>query len=195
VLDLDPSNSLDTEAFREACDDFSTRRHLPEHPDTLSFLEAIGATRNGLLTKGGLLFLGADDLIRRNLGDFEYRFSWKTPTGSLLVNDVWSGCIWNAVKRSRNHFGLCNRIEKFHHRDKEFVVPLLDEIAFHEAYLNALVHRDYSSEGMISVNFTGDKIVITSPGSFYGGVTAENIALHEPRHRNKTLARIPWYTI
>jgi len=72
VLDLDPSNSLDTEAFGEACDDFSTRRHLPEHPDTLSFLEAIGATRNGLLTKGGLLFLGADDLIRKNLGDFEY---------------------------------------------------------------------------------------------------------------------------
>ena len=62
-------------------------------------------------------------------------------------------------------------------------------MAFHEAFLNALVHRDYSLDGMISVNFTGDKLSITSPGGFYGGVTAENIALHEPRHRNKALAK------
>jgi len=68
--------------------------------------------------------------------------------------------------------------------------PLLDPIAFHEAYLNALVHRDYASVGMISALFTGDRMTISSPGGFYGGVTPENIAVHEPRHRNQTLAKI-----
>jgi len=53
-----------------------------------------------------------------------------------------------------------------------------------------MVHRDYSVDGMVSVNFTGDKLIITSPGTFYGGVTAENIAKHEPRHRNKSLAKM-----
>lgn len=32
--------------------------------------------------------------------------------------------------------------------------------------------------------------MITSPGSFYGGVTSDNIAKHEPRHRNKALAKM-----
>jgi hypothetical protein len=73
---------------------------------------------------------------------------------------------------------------------KSYDVQLLDRTAFHEAFLNALVHRDYSVDGMVSVNFTGDKLIITSPGTFYGGVTSENIAKHEPRHRNKALAKM-----
>ncbi|WP_084032112.1 ATP-binding protein [Desulfonatronum lacustre] len=75
-------------------------------------------------------------------------------------------------------------------QEKKYTFQLLDKIAFHEAYLNALVHRDYAVDGMVSVNFTSDKLIITSPGIFYGGVTAENIAKHEPRHRNKALAKL-----
>ena len=72
----------------------------------------------------------------------------------------------------------------------KYKAPLLDEIAFHEACLNAIVHRDYTIDGMISINFLDDKMVISNPGTFYGGVTAENIGYHEPRHRNKNLANI-----
>jgi ATP-dependent DNA helicase RecG len=43
---------------------------------------------------------------------------------------------------------------------------------------------------MVTVTYTADRLVITSPGCFYGGVTAENITRHEPRHRNKALARM-----
>lgn len=188
-LELDPLDSLDEDAVAQALKDFCERRKVIEAVDVPSFLEAIGATRDGILLKAGLLFVGKASVIRRELGDFEYRFSWKTRSGSLRVNDVWSGCVWLAVGRAREHFRQCNKIEQFSYKDKEFSVPLLDATVFHEAYLNALVHRDYSSDGMVSVNFTGEKMVITSPGTFYGGVTAENIALHEPRHRNKALAR------
>ena len=66
----------------------------------------------------------------------------------------------------------------------------MDPVSFHEAYLNALVHRDYSVDGMISVTFTDKELKIHSPGEFFGGVTSENIAIHEPRHRNKNLAQI-----
>ncbi len=35
-----------------------------------------------------------------------------------------------------------------------------------------------------------NKMSITNPGSFYGGVSAENIGMHQPRHRNKSLAKL-----
>jgi ATP-dependent DNA helicase RecG len=190
AIDLDPAEVLDPVCIQAAQKDFVERRQLKELPTTSAFLEAIGASRNGILMKGGLLFLGKEVHIARSLGDYEYRFSWKNSTGQLKVNDVWAGNLWNAVARAKGHFRECNKTQNYKYKDKNFVAPLLDETAFHEAYLNALVHRDYSAEGMTSINFTGEKMVITSPGQFYGGVTAENIAIHEPRHRNKALARI-----
>ena len=190
TLDLDPQSVLDEGSVAEALKDFILRRQLKTTPTKAAFFEAIGATRNGALMKGGLLFLGKAEHIAQHLGDYEYRFSWRLPTGKLEVNDVWSGNLWSAVARAKEHFHHCNKTQVYKYKDKEFIAPLLDVTAFHEAYLNALVHRDYSADGMTSVNFTGEKLIITSPGQFYGGVTAENIAIHEPRHRNKALARI-----
>jgi ATP-dependent DNA helicase RecG len=186
----DPGVLLDAQAVDDAIANFSALRHLDARPSPGSYLESIGATRNGRLTSGGLLFLGKADAIRANLGEFEYRFSWKLPNGTLIINDVWNGSVWSAVKRSRDHFILCNKFATFELRGRTFEVPAIDEIAFHEAYLNALVHRDYSSDGMVSINYTDKRLIVTSPGIFYGGVTAENIIRHEPRHRNKNLARM-----
>ncbi len=191
--DFIPLESIDLKTLQDA---LNTYRRLRSEKDlsptisTLNFLEAIGVTKNGIITKGGLLFLGKEDIIRKALGEIEYRFSWKTRSGSLKINNIWTGCIWSALQRAKMHFKKCNRTWDIEYEGKYYKAQLLDEVAFHEAYLNALVHRDYSSDGMVSVNFTGSKLVITSPGSFYGGVTADNIALHEPRHRNKELARI-----
>lgn len=182
---------LDSSSLQEAMEDFRQRRGIDAQlltPD--GYLEAIGATQNGLITRGGLLFLGTTESIRRNLGDFEFRFTWKKSNGELVVNDIWSSNIWVAIRRARSHFQKCNTKETFRSGDTEFEAPLLDDIAFHEAYLNALVHRDYAVDGMTSVTYFGDELRIHSPGKFFGGVTSSNIARHEPRHRNKNLARI-----
>ncbi len=189
LLDVNPASALNDAALSEALVDFTKRRDIPQM-DKLNFLEAIGATQNGVLTKSGLLFLGKPDIIKELLGTYEYRFSRKTGSGKLLINDVWEDCLWETIKRGKNHFDHCNDIQSLDYEGKQYPVQLLDKIAFHEAYLNALVHRDYSVDGMVSVNFTGARLAITSPGSFYGGVTADNIAKHEPRHRNKALAKM-----
>jgi predicted HTH transcriptional regulator len=98
--------------------------------------------------------------------------------------------VWNTIKRAQSHFTHLNETTQLRFRGKEYDVQLLDPTAFHEAYLNAIVHRDYSIDGMVSVEFLDDRLSVTSPGTFYGGVTADNIFLHEPRHRNKALARM-----
>jgi predicted HTH transcriptional regulator len=189
-LDLNPEEVLDERSVREAQLDFQQRRAIPEDVSLKAFLESIGAAKNGLLTKAGLLFLGHSWAIQRHLGDFEHRFTWKTRGGALPANDVWSGNIWSSVQRAKNHFQACNVTRSFSYKGREFPVPALDPVAFHEAYLNALVHRDYSSDGMISVTYSSGRMVISSPGGFYGGVTPDNIVIHEPRHRNKALARV-----
>lgn len=189
LIDISVNDGLDQASLQYAINDFKIRREIDSTIEEGNYLEAVGATKNGILTKTGLLFLGKDDVIKKILGDYEFRFSWKTKNGGLIINEVWNGNLLMAINKAKANFDKCNSDHTFKYKTEEFVVPMMDPIAFHEAYLNALVHRDYSNEGMVSVNFTGDQLLITSPGKFYGGITSENIGKHEPRHRNKTLAR------
>lgn len=188
--DRDITTALDSQSLQEAIEDFRLKRNLTARPSVQSYLEAVGATQNGKLTRGGLLFLGNENSIRDALGTFEFRFTWKKPNGELIINDVWADNLWNSIRRAERHFDKCNSNQKFKSEGTVFEAPLMDRIAFHEALLNSMVHRDYSLDGMTSVTYSGDALRIHSPGTFFGGVTAENIARHEPRHRNKNLARI-----
>jgi ATP-dependent DNA helicase RecG len=190
-IDGNPLDYLNKIAVQEAKEDLCERREI--EVDSLTnenFLESIGATKNGLLNYGGLLFLGKENCIKDILGTFESRFSWKTNDGQLKINDVWSDSIWNSIIRAKNHFNNCNDSIELPYKGKNYKLWTLDDIAFHEAYLNSIVHRDYSLDGMNIVNFKGTEITITNPGTFYGGVSSDNISFHEPRHRNKTLAKI-----
>jgi ATP-dependent DNA helicase RecG len=192
LLSLDVDDCLDPVALNEAHKDYCDRKKysVDSCPDKYAFLEAIGATSNGSLTKAGLLFLGKSDFVRKWLSAYEYRFSWKTRSGKLIINDVWEECIWKSIRRAKEHFNHCNVNQEIKFKLQTYTIPIFDIIAFHEAFVNSIVHRDYSIDGMISVDFDSTKMTITNPGSFYGGVTSENIVLHQPRHRNKALARL-----
>ena len=190
-INIKITDCLNTSALKEAKQDYCNRREI--NYDDLSdnaFLESIGATKNGILNKGGLLFLGDKTAIYRYLGKYEYRFTWKTKSGELKLNEVWDDCLWNTINKAKLYFFHCNYHWEWEYEGQKYPLSTLDEKVFHEAYLNAIVHRDYSEEGMISVNFTGKQIIITNPGTFYGGINSSNISYHEPRHRNKTLAKI-----
>ncbi len=187
IIEKDAFSMLDENAVNEAYDNFSKKRGT-QLSSVNDFFEAIGVTVDGRLTKSGLLFLGKQKSIKTELGNYEYRFSQKTPSGDLIVNDIWNECLWNTIEKAKKHFYKINRKIELEHQEKTYTLPLLDNIAFHEAFLNAIVHRDYSIDGMVSIEFIEKQINITSPGTFYGGVNPENIFSHEPRHRNKALA-------
>jgi ATP-dependent DNA helicase RecG len=67
-------------------------------------------------------------------------------------------------------------------------VPSYDSRAFREAFVNALVHRDYTRLGASLVRWESEAIVISNPGGFIEGVTLENLLVVEPRPRNPLLA-------
>lgn len=189
TIQISTSDALDANFVADAKERYSYLRKLKELSDD-NFFESVGITSNGQLTKGGLLFLGKKPIIEKEIGIYEFRFSWKTKSGELKKNDVWNGCLWEAIIRAKSHFDACNTNSEFEWKGVIHRFPALDSVAFHEAFLNAIAHRDYSKEGMVSIDYSQKKMTITSPGGFYGGVTPNNIFKHQPRHRNRSLAKI-----
>jgi predicted HTH transcriptional regulator len=134
ILELKPNEVLDGDAVQEAFDDFCIRRNA-SGASLSDFFEAIGVTINGILSKAGLIFLGSSEAIRSYLGNYEYRFSRRTRGGELLVNDIWNECLWKTINRAKAHFNNVNSKSTIKARGKDHQLQLLDEIAFHEAFL------------------------------------------------------------
>jgi ATP-dependent DNA helicase RecG len=190
-IDISMTEALDKDSLQAAKAGFAIKREIDITTITdESFLESIGATKNGILNKGGLIFLGKAKVIREKLGNFEYRFSWKTKSGELHENQVWNDNIWNTIIKTKKLFETHNFKWNYEFEKSNYDLYAIDRIAFHEGFLNAIVHRDYNEDGMISVNYFKNKLILSNPGSFYGGVNSNNISYHEPRHRNKNLAKI-----
>lgn len=192
VMDHIQESNLDTNAVNAAYHDYCARKHYRDEtrPTTAGFLEAIGATANGSVTKSGLLFLGKPAQIAQWLGTYEYRFTWRNSSGELIHNTVWDDNLWNTIQKTKDLFNICNSEISLDYAGKTHKCNILDSTAFHECFMNAMVHRDYSIEGMVVVDYNFERMVVTNPGVFYGGVTAENISSHQPRHRNKALAKL-----
>lgn len=72
-------------------------------------------------------------------------------------------------------------------------VPEIPEEVLREAIVNALTHRDYGPIGrlqQVAVDVYPDRIEVTSPGGFWGGVTVENVDSGQSRSRNDTLSKL-----
>jgi ATP-dependent DNA helicase RecG len=61
------------------------------------------------------------------------------------------------------------------------------EIALREALMNAFCHADYRLAGPILIKQFANRLEITNPGGFIGGISPDNILHHEPVARNLNL--------
>ncbi len=59
-----------------------------------------------------------------------------------------------------------------------------------EAALNAVVHRDYFQRQAVIIALHPNRLEITNPGGFLGGITPKNILRHPSVHRNALLADV-----
>jgi ATP-dependent DNA helicase RecG len=69
-------------------------------------------------------------------------------------------------------------------------VPNFDRMAFREAFVNALVHRDFNRLGTVHVKLDNSGLSISSPGGFVEGVNLNNLLVTPPHSRNPLLADI-----
>ena len=67
-------------------------------------------------------------------------------------------------------------------------IPAFSARAFREGVNNAFAHRDYSLLGSVRIQISDNGLVISNPGGFVDGITAQNVIFAEPEGRNLALA-------
>lgn len=187
--DFDP---LERERLRQLIERFGGDHTLA----TLSDEDLEGAlglirTEDGrrIPTVAGLLTLGRESAIRQHIPTHEVAFQALTGV-DVRVNDFYRGPLLKVFERILEQFNA--RVEEDEMQLGLFRVPVpnYDKRTFREAFVNALVHRDYARSGAVHVRWETEAIVISNPGGFVEGVTLENLLVTEPRPRNPTLADV-----
>lgn len=140
-------------------------------------------------TLAGLLLLGTEELLRANLPAYEVAFQVLQGT-DVKVNEFYRKPLLETFEEVELLFKA--RIEEEEIQVGLFRVPVpnYDRRGFREAFVNALVHRDFSRLGAVHVKITGDGLSISNPGGFVEGVTLDNLLVADPRSRNPLLADV-----
>ena len=150
----------------------------------------LGVEKDGgqqVLTVAGLLMLGRESALREKLPTLEVAFQVLEGT-QVRVNEFYRTPLFKTFERIMGQFEA--RIEEDEIQIGLFRVPIptYEKRAFREAFVNALIHRDYTRLGAVHIRMESDGLVISNPGGFVEGVTLKNLLVVEPKPRNPVLA-------
>lgn len=140
-------------------------------------------------TVAGLLILGREDILRRHLPAHEAAFQVLEGT-DVRANEFFRKPLLQTFEEVELLFMA--RLDEQEIQAGLFRVPIpnYDRRAFREAFINALVHRDYSRLGAVYVRMDDDGLTLSSPGGFVEGITLQNLLVAAPRSRNPLLADV-----
>ncbi len=187
---LDEFDPLERERLRQCVERYNGDRTLIGLADE-ELVGALGLVRRdeGRLvpTVAGLLILGRETAVRELLPAHEVAFQVLEGT-EVRFNEFRKMPLLKIFEWVDQQFRA--RLVEQELRAGLFRVPVpnYEPSAFREAFVNALVHRDYTRLGAVQVRWETDGLVISNPGGFVEGVTLENLLVVEPRPRNPLLA-------
>lgn len=150
-------------------------------------LVSVGAIKNGYLTKGALLLVGKSDAISRLIPQYSWGYRKMVSDTDYIIKEDGNQAIPIALYELERYIASDNPLvtiqsglihPEFH------TYPVL---ALREALLNAFGHRDYRMLGSVMLKQYKDKLIITNPGEFIGGITPQNILHHPSVTRNSHL--------
>lgn len=140
-------------------------------------------------TVAGLLLLGNEQLLRQHLPAYEVAFQVLRGT-DVKVNEFSRKPLIETFEVVELQFKPWVIEEEIQIGLFRVPIPNYDRRAFREAFVNALVHRDFSTLGAVHVKLDDDGLNISSPGGFIEGVNLDNLLVAPPRSRNPLLADI-----
>lgn len=185
-------NPLERQRIREAIRRYggdSTLISLAD--DELDGALGLVATVDGIRrpTLAGLLFLGREEQLRQYTPASEVAFQVLEGT-DVRVNEFFRKPLLQTFEEIERLFAA--RVTEKEVQIGLFRVPIpnFDRRAFREAFVNALVHRDYARLGAVHIRIDDDGMTVSNPGGFVEGVTLQNLLVTEPRPRNPLLADI-----
>jgi ATP-dependent DNA helicase RecG len=134
---------------------------------------------DGSLLLAGLLLAGKPEAIREHLPHARWQFRrMKSDTDYDQAEDG-TDCLPIALKRLRELVGANNPFVTIPGVLVHPEFPRYPALALRELIINALAHRDYEVPGAVTIKLYPDRLELSNPGGFVGGVTAQNI-LHHP---------------
>lgn len=134
---------------------------------------------DGSLLLAGLLLAGKPEAIREHLPHARWQFRRMKSDTDYDQADDGTDCFPIALKRLRELVGANNPIVTIPGMLVHPEFPRYPALALRELIVNALVHRDYEVPGAVTIRLYADRLELSNPGGFVGGVTAQNI-LHHP---------------
>jgi ATP-dependent DNA helicase RecG len=140
-------------------------------------------------TLAGLLLLGNETFLRRYIPAYEVAFQVLQGT-SVVANEFFRKPLLQTFEEIELLFKARVNEQEIEIGLFRVAIPNYDRRAFREAFVNALVHRDYSRLGAAHVKLDDEGLTISSPGGFVEGVSLENLLTIAPRSRNPLLADI-----
>ncbi|MFA7337356.1 MAG: ATP-binding protein [Candidatus Obscuribacterales bacterium] len=140
-------------------------------------------------TLAGLLLLGREEHLRQYLPAHEVAFQVLEGT-DVRVNEFYRKPLLQIFEDVEQLFKARVNEQEIQFGLFRVPIPNYDRRAFREAFVNALVHRDYSRLGAAHVRLDSDGLSISNPGGFVEGVTLQNLLVAAPRSRNPLLADI-----
>ena len=140
-------------------------------------------------TLTGLLFLGTVELLRDYLPSHEVAFQVLNGT-NVQVNEFFKKPLLETFEEVELLFRARVTEEEIQIGLFRTPIPNYDRQAFREAFVNALVHRDYHRLGMVQVKLDDTGLTISSAGGFVEGVNLNNLLVVAPRSRNPLLADV-----
>lgn len=150
-------------------------------------LASLGVLRDGLPTIAALLLVGHEDALRRFVPAYKWTYlRMRSGTG---YSDRADGAqaLPVAVDRITDRIMADNPIDTIAHGLLHFEYRKFPELAIREALLNAFGHADYRIASPITIEQYSNKLTISNPGSFIGGVSPSNILRHVSVSRNPML--------
>ena len=163
------------------------RKELADLRDR-KLLEAMRlATRRGSVTNAAVLLFGGAELLQDTIPSHGYSYQYRPSPGSeatytardsrAIPAAVEALLVLVEARLETRPLNLAGGVQ----------LSLTDYplSAVREVVVNALVHRDFPSDGTVDIEHSPERLAVLSPGGLVAGVTPENILTHPstPRHR------------
>lgn len=180
-------DAREIDRFRRLCASGRGDRGLATAGDD-EILRALRLVRpaTGELTLGAVLLFGTQHALASHIPTAEILFQ-EMRGGRIAVNEQLALPLLRAAERIDELIAVRNSEQELMVGLYRVGIPRLPPAIVREAVANALVHRDYSELGPISIQLTEDHLRVASPGGFPPGITLANY-LEDSRPRSVILA-------
>lgn len=182
---LDPA---EFDRFRRMCTAGKGDRTLAELSDQeiLRSLRLVLPEHDNELTLGAILLFGTSNSLERFVPTAEAVFQELRGT-TVTANETIRLPLFRAAVRLFELIEVRNSEQELMVGLHRIGVPRVPEGTIRESIANALVHRDYSEVGPVSVQLSEDRFRVRSPGGFPAGITLHNF-LDDSKPRSPILA-------